>query len=702
MNGLFAVLITATAFSGLVAFTLVLAWRQRRLKSEHERSREEVAQIRQELAYYHLLAENINEVFFILDFPSLRYVYVSPSISRINGYTKEEATRLTFDQHMTPATLAFVSRSLAQALEDEGRPGVDPNRFVVLETEQYRKDGSTFWMEATVRALRDESGGITFLVGVGRDVTDRKQAETFLCESERRYRMLAETISELIYILDLGTMRYTFVTPSVQHLFGYTVEEFLTLPLDRVIAPSSYERSLNAIRDAVETDKQPGLDPDRFDTFELEISRRDGGTLWVESNARFLRDEAGRPISILGVIRDITERKKVEADLKKAKETAEAANQAKSEFLANMSHEIRTPMNGVIGMTDLLLDTPLSVEQREYVESLRVSAEMLLSIINEVLDFSKIESGRLELENIDFDLGVLCRGVGDAILPKARQKHLTFHIDLADNVPVLLKGDPLRLRQVLLNFCDNAVKFTASGQIRVGISVDHQNETAVGLRFEVADTGIGIPDEQQQKIFDAFTQVDASTTRKYGGTGLGLAISRRIVSLLGGEIGLVSQPGRGAVFHFLVTLEKQRPCPIPIQAQNRPARAASDDRRKLKILIVEDNPISLKVIAQMVERLGHDCFMAVNGAEAVESFAQKPFDLVLMDIQMPVMDGITATRHIQGLQRHSGRKVPIIALTANAVAGDRERFLNQGLDDYIPKPLRLDTLRTVIRHHTIE
>jgi PAS domain S-box-containing protein len=463
-----------------------------------------------------------------------------------------------------------------------------------------------------------------------------------------------------------------------------------------------------------------------FRTGRIETSLRfvEGADRWIEARAIPVPNEQGELTMAIEILRDVTESKEAEAALRESmaraeKMAAEAdrANAAKSEFLANMSHEIRTPMNGVLGMAGLMLDTELTPEQRQYAEVIQSSGETLLTLIDDILDFSKIEAGKLDLEELDFDLRSTLEDFADALAFRAHQKDVEFHCLVRPDVPDRLRGDPGRLRQILNNLAGNAVKFTREGEVSVIVERRHEaGDAEVVLRFSVYDTGIGISGEAQARLFTAFSQADGSTTRKFGGTGLGLAISKRLAGLMGGEIGLDSVEGEGSTFWFTARFGAPAAAEPEVRAPGReektalagvrvtPDAAGEEGGRRGRILVVEDNITNQKVAMGMLRKLGCRADAAANGREALKALETLPYDLVLMDCQMPEMDGFEAAAAIRDpASTVRDPDLPVIALTAYAMKGDRERCLAAGMNDYLAKPITLPALAEMLdrwlQHH---
>jgi hypothetical protein len=546
------------------------------------------------------------------------------------------------------------------------------------------RDGHLYWVSATIVPLLDDRGIPEQYIAIRTDITDRKRMETQLSEQLHLVEELIEAIPLPVYLKDtLG--RYIRLNRAFEDFFHIRRENYIGRTLHDLLSPE--DARVHAEKDA-ELFAAKGTQ-----SYEAMVHSCDGEIHDAIYRKAVLTRRDGSVSALLGVIVDITDRKQAEREVVRAKEAAEAASRAKSDFLANMSHEIRTPMNGVIGMTDLALDTELTAEQREYLSIAKSSAESLLTVINDILDFSKIEAGKLQVENIAFDLHRLVADVLKPLAMRAHEKGIELISEVIHTVPRFVLGDPSRIRQVLVNLVGNAIKFTDRGEITLTTDLMQQQHGHAIIHFAVRDTGIGIAEDKQDLIFDAFSQEDTSTTRKYGGTGLGLSICRRLVELMGGRIWLHSQLGEGSTFHFSVELQLAEPS-ASATGQLITRHSLREARPMLNILLVEDHPTNQKLALGLLEKWGHQATLAQNGQEAIDILDRQSFDVVLMDMQMPVMGGIEATEHIRAreAERHLPR-TPIIAMTAAAMQDDRDACLAAGMDDYLSKPIKVRELQ---------
>jgi PAS domain S-box-containing protein len=560
------------------------------------------------------------------------------------------------------------------------------------------KDGTYKWIldQAQVVAW-DATGKPTRMSGTHADITARKKLDQALRESEHFLRE-AQIVAGLgTYVLDISTGIWQSsgvlddilgIEASCDHSVAGWVA--LVHPADRSMMVDYFTQDVLGRHQ-------------RFDKEYRILRPCDQVVRWVHGLGRLEFNSNGQPSRMIGTIQDITAVKALETQLRGALEEAERANLAKSEFLANMSHEIRTPINGILGMSDLLLDTEQTPVQRSYAESIHACGSSLLTIINDILDFSKVEAGQLNLETVNFEVRETVAEALEILAVNALQKGLTVESLVADDVPVVMIGDPGRLRQVLLNLISNAIKFTEQGEITVRAEVLAKTAGSTSLRFSVKDTGMGIPADKLDAIFFKFTQADSTTTRQFGGTGLGLAICRQLVHLFQGEISVTSEEGKGSVFAFTAVFEVPSVESIHLSHSGDYHRRVSQPppvglpHKRLRVLVAEDNTTNRIIAVKMLERLGHVAETVANGEEAVDSVRQLPYDLVLMDCQMPVMDGFEATRQIRGFgSKAKNPQIPIIALTAHAMKGDRDLCLKAGMNDYVTKPTTIHELAAAI------
>lgn len=557
---------------------------------------------------------------------------------------------------------------------DEAKP------LPFMEAKRVRRDGTVFDAQGTSTPLI--WGGEPAILVMVEDISKRKNTERALIEQQHLMASLLETTHEGFWFIDTET-RTTDINPAMCEILGRPREEILGKDIFAFVD----EENAEIFRRRIAARKRGEVGQ-----YEIALQRPDGTTVPCLNNATPLFDIDGERMGSVGIWAEISEIKAVQLELERASERAQAANVAKSEFLATVSHELRTPMNGVIGMGSILLQSDLSAEQRHRVERIQQSGEVLLNLLNDILDISKIESGRFEIDSAGYRPRRMIDGVTALMEAQAEQKVLAYRVDIQDDIPEILIGDVTRTRQVLINLIGNAIKFTERGHVAISITYG-----GAGLRFAVSDSGIGISNENQGKIFEKFTQADNSTSRDFGGTGLGLSICKEFVRLMDGEIGVDSKPGEGSTFWFHIPCaagtEDDLAGEPPVQDTGRTGNGAGG--RALRILVAEDNVVNQEVAVATLEAFGHQVDVVDDGAQAVEAVRNGSYDAVLMDIRMPGMDGIAATREIRALPGPVSR-IPIIALTADAMEGQLDRYLSAGFDSCASKPFDPDYLLSLI------
>ena len=781
--------------------------------------------IRQSEVKFRTIIETLEDAYCELDVDG-RYTYVNDAQCAQLQRPREAIVGSPWLRSFAPESAARFGQSLEELRIFGSEQYMIPG--VVL-----RADGSALFVELSVMALRDKTGRLTGFSSISRDVTEKRNAEKVLKVMEQKYRNIIASIEDGYFEVDPRGC-FLFFNEALIHILGYPEERLKAMRYRDIMDNRNAKKVSRATNKILHTGKPRRL-------LQYQVINADGERRHIEGSISLIKDDKGRIVGFRGLARDITARKLAQRELAKAKAQAEEATLAKSDFLANMSHEIRTPLNGIIGMYNLLRATQLTGDQADFVETGKRSADSLLAVIDDILDFSKIEAGKLDIEIVDFDLRKTLQDMTALPAMQAHAKGLEFIYRVDPVVPSFLKGDPGRLRQILMNLTANAIKFTGRGEIVLSVDLVEQATGKVTLRFAVKDTGIGISAEEQVRLFHSFQQADVSITRKYGGTGLGLAISKRLAELMGGRMGVESQVGQGANFWFTADFEIQpeapaRPVEVPASLLAKRILIVDDNRTNLqilaaylrswgcdcdqttdgegalallhavartgapydlvitdlrmpdmdgaelgrrikadpvlkdtilimltshglrgdagrmkhigfsayltkpvrrshlfeclnavingdqcylpeadrieiqenivatpgrrgdtRILLVEDNPINQKVTLYLLKRFGFSADAAINGRQALEALQKSDYELVLMDIQMPEMDGLEATRIIRdpesAVRNHA---IPVIALTAHAMKGDREQFLAAGMDDYVPKPIQPQILLQAI------
>ncbi|MBF0483186.1 MAG: PAS domain S-box protein [Candidatus Omnitrophica bacterium] len=547
-----------------------------------------------------------------------------------------------------------------------------------IQTQFCRKDGSVFDVHLTISVLKNSENKPMGLIGIMRDITNQKNAEKKVIESEQKIRILLDNSSASIILTNDKEQIVTW-NKYTEHLTGYSKEELHLKPISELYPVKEWEK----IRSADIRKKGSAHH------LETKVCTKTGEAIDVDLSVNILKDEEGKVSGSVGILVDITKRKQLEEKLVQAKLSAEEANQTKSMFLANMSHEVRTPMNAILGMLDLTLDMPLGAEQRENLVVAKEAAENLLGLLNDILDLSRVEAGKITLEHIEMHLPNVVKNICKGLAVIAKDKNLELVLNVASDVPELILGDPVRIRQIIINLINNAIKFTPHGQIRTIIKVEQRKGNKVVLRFAVQDDGIGIAADKIDKIFEVFTQAEDSTARRYGGTGLGLAISKRLVEMMEGRIWVESVEGKGSTFLFTANFDVVKDVSgsaVDTMGDFIPQGVTSEIKH-LKILLAEDNLVNQKIASRMLEKQGWEVLAVVNGKDVLKAMREDRFDLILMDSYMPEMDGLQATRTIRDLEKNTGKHIPIIALTARAMQEDRQICLDAGMDGYVAKPI---------------
>lgn len=549
------------------------------------------------------------------------------------------------------------------------------HREVVLKC----RKGATIWASITVHVEKNSRGRASSLDFVVEDISGFKEVEKDMARSRELFRIIFENSAAGITVTD-HEERIIAWNPFAEQLLGMDKKDLFNKAVKDLYPPREWRRirGLKIRQKAV------------LSGITTQVIRKDGTPIDVDASISILKDSRGKVSGSIGIMRDISRQKHIQEMLVQAKIAAEEANNAKSLFLAKMSHELRTPMNAIVGMIDLTLDTELTDEQKDNLHVAKDASANLLRLINDILDLSRAEAGKITVESLEISIKDIVRSVCRGLVILAQNKGITLTWQVAADIPAVVMGDPVRIRQIIINLVNNAIKFTHKGGVTVTVSVHSRNGQECELLFGVVDTGIGIPKQNQARVFEVFSQADEQTSRRYGGTGLGLAISRKLADLMGGRLWLESEEGKGSTFFFVLKFTVSASA-LSVPSAETPSAAdpadPADDVGRLRILLAEDNLVNQKIAVRLLEKRGWEVVAVGNGQEAVAALGRARFDLILMDDHMPEMSGVEATAIIRTEEKQTGMHIPIIAMTANAMAGDREKYLSLGMDAYVSKPI---------------
>ncbi|OYU66526.1 MAG: histidine kinase [Cytophagaceae bacterium BCCC1] len=621
---------------------------------------------------------------------STHYIWTVNQKRQLSSFNKNYHNLIFEQLGISPTINSSIEKLGWKLISSEDRPTLREKYNLAFQgLPQYfemhwgEKDGGNNWFEFYLNPiLSEDDGQIEEVSGIARNITEKKNALINLQKSENKFRNTIESFIDIYYRTDLAG-NVIMISPSVFAHTGYTVEEVIHQKVDKF-----FENAKNSSQDI-----KALLKTGSITNFEVIVKRKDQTLRQFMLNIRMIKDSKGIPIEVEGVARDITELMKSAEELKKAKNEAEHSLKIKEQFLANMSHEIRTPMNGIIGMIDVLNETPLEKNQKDYVQTIKKSSETLLTILNDILDLSKIEAGKMELVYKPFEISETLSNLVALFNQKALEKHNQLIFDIDTKTPSCIEGDQIRLLQILSNLTSNAIKFTRDGVVRVKVTSVLLASNEHLVKFEIIDSGIGISEENQKKLFSSFQQLDISTKKSFGGTGLGLVISKELCRQMGGEIGLISNPNEGSNFWFTIKAKQAIKADVTASeyAENEISFNNYFKNYSPKILLVDDNAVNRKVASEILKKANCIVESADSGQKAIDIFTQnQAFDVILMDIQMPEMDGIETT---QILKEKFGSQLPkVVAMTAYSMQHDRENFISKGMDDYISKPIRANLL----------